>query len=159
MIYPLNWLTLDHPEQNEGLEVEDLPPETSAHAKPPPQTLKTGYLVTTKRIQKQKAVNPPPTPPSPSSPCVSSRPHKHHITSTEDVNACFFRDLVHLLTYFNTKSRTVNFENLNKKIQVYASYDVYPKVDWLGGLIQSEKEKDVRVFLPYRFDKITEPPI
>jgi hypothetical protein len=92
---------------------------------------------------------------------VSSRPHKRHITSTEDVNARFFRDLVHLLTYFDTKSQTVNFENLNKKIQVYASYEVYPKVDWLRELIQSEKEKekDVTVFLPYRFDKVTEHPI
>lgn len=157
MIYPLIWLTLDPPEWNESLESEDPP---LAHAKPRPQTLKTGYLVTPKRIQKQKAVNPPGTPPSPSSPCVSSRQHEADITLTEAFNARFFRDLVQLLTYFDTQSQTIDFENLNKKIRLYASCNVYPEVDWLSGLVQSGKEKDVMVyFLLYRFDKVTEPPI
>ena len=90
MIYPLNWLILDYPEWNESLEVEDSSPEASAHAKPLPQTLKNGYLVTPKRIQNQKAVNSPWTSPLPSSSCVLSRSYKHYITLTENVNACFF---------------------------------------------------------------------
>jgi hypothetical protein len=104
---------------------------------------KTGYLFTPSKQQKEKSVSP-----GPSTPSSSLRPLKNPINEShmnDEVKRGFFSSLASLLNYLDVKTKEIDLARFNGRIIQFAFYGIYPKVEWLSKLVESEETEDVRV--------------
>jgi hypothetical protein len=68
-----------------------------------------------------------------------------HSHLTDKANRMFFTSLATLRQYLHVKNQTFELAKFNKRIQEFAIYNIYPKVEWLSVLVGSKTEEDILV--------------